>query len=466
MTNLVNLRIPPHSPEAETCFLCAVLERNSLIDDVDGIICASDFYRHENQIVFTRMAAMAMQSQPIDPVTLWSNLERSGEDSQVSPDYIIEIATSGRGAHNAIHYANIIRDKSIDRQLIRKGYEITEIGYSDGDAQEKIDQAQSLIMQSAAESSGEAAHINVGLQELIARVEKNYANKGAITGVETGYAELDKLLYGLQDTDMIVVAARPSMGKTTLAMNIAESAVVRQKKNVLVFSLEMSRPQLLERMACSIGKIPHDKLKRAEMDDYWPNFTAAVAKLKDSTLHIDDRAITTSEQLISRTRKIQKRIGSKIELIVIDYLQILKDKGEGVERVTKISGNIKALAKEINCPVIAISQLSRKCEERPNKRPLNSDLRDSGAIEQDADVIAFIYRDEVYNPETTREKGIAEIIVSKHRNGEIGVIRLASNLRFSRFENLEASRLAQLDQESREHQSKPQKADAFAFLDR
>lgn len=461
--SITSLRIPPHSDDAEASFLCAVLERNSLIDDVEGILSAEDFYRPENRVLFARMLAMSMQNHPIDPVTLSNALGKAGEDAIVSAEYIIDLATNGRGAHNAVHYAKIVRDRAIARNLITKGYEIAEIGYSDAEAQDKIDQAQSLIMDSATESSGDIIHINDALRELIDKVERDFNNKGKITGVETGYTDLDKLLYGLHDSDMFVLAGRPGSGKTTLAMNIAERAVTAQKKNVLVFSLEMPREQILARMACSLGRIPSRDLKEGNMENHWGKFTAAVARLKDSTLHVDDRSLLSSEQMLSRARKIQKRIGAKIDLIVVDYIQLMNDKGDGVERMTKISRNVKLAAKELSCPVIAISQLSRKCEERGDKRPVPSDLRDSGAIEQDADVIAMVYRDEVYN-EDSYDKGIAEILIRKHRNGEIGTVRLAANLGISRFDNLDAGRLRESEEM---HRSNPRpQAKTFSYSGR
>jgi replicative DNA helicase len=467
MNNQVqSLRVPPNSVEAENAFLSAVLERNSLLDDVEGALSAEDFYRHENQILFTRMLAMAAQGRPIDAVTLHNALSQAGESDAVSDDYIVDIATTGRGASNAMHYARIIRDRSTDRQLIRKGWEIAEIGYSEGESQEKIDKAQSLVMESATTTAGDIPGINIGLQELVARIDRDYRNEGEPAGLRTGYDALDKVLSGLQPGDLIVIAGRPSHGKTTLAMNIVENAVVNLKKSALVFSLEMPRIQILARMASSLGRIPLDQIRSGKLDEnagQFSSLTKAIGLLKDTPLFIDDRPMTTSEQLFSRARKTQKRHGKKIDVIVVDYLTLLKDKGEGVDRVTRISGNLKALAREMDCPVIAISQLSRECEKRPNKRPINSDIRDSGAIEQDADVIAFVYRDEVYN-EDTPDKGIAEIIISKHRNGEIGTQRLASNLRFSRFDNLEISRVIESQQRQ---QSKPaaKQGGRFSYAD-
>ena len=432
---MTELLPPPHNDDAEVCVLSAILERNSLIDDLESIIRAEDFYRLENQTIYRRMMAMALVSQPIDPVTLYSALEAAGEDRIVSAEYVAEIAINGRGSHNAVHYARILKEKAIDRRLITKGREISELGYSDGTAAEKMDKAQSIVMEESEASAGEAVDANTALRDLVEHLDYLNKNKGKLMGISTGFVDLDNLTNGLQESDMVVIAGRPSMGKTTLAMNIAEHAAVNEKKVVVVFSLEMPIRQLMLRSACSLGRMPMGEIKRGNMDELWSQITATVARIKDAPLYIDDRPGLTSEQLLSRCRKLQKRIGRKIDLIVIDYLTLMADKGEGVERVTRISGNVKRCAREMNCPVICISQLSRKVEERGDKRPMNSDLRDSGAIEQDADVIGFVYRDEAYNKEKSNMKGVAELIISKHRNGELGTVYLTSRLQYCRFDN-------------------------------
>lgn len=462
--SLAHLKIPPHSAEAESAFLSAVMERNSLIDDVDGIVAASDFYRHENQTLFARMSAMAFQNRPIDPVTLCSAINEANESETVSSDYIIELATTGRGASNALHYARIIRDRSIDRQLIRKGYEIADIGYSEGEALDKLDKAQALIMESSAESPEDIPDINTGLKELVERIDYSFRNQNQPQGLTTGFSDLDAILLGLQGGDLVILGARPAQGKTALAMNIAEHAVTQLKTATIVFSLEMSRAQLLARMASSVGRINLKKMRTGAMvDEDWPKLAAAMSRLKDAPLYISDRAATTTEQLISRSRKIQKRTGKKIGLIVADYLQIFKDKGDGTERISRITGNLKTLAREMDCPVIALSQLSRECEKRTNKRPTAADLRDGGSIEADADVVALLYRDEVYD-EHSPDKGIAEVIIAKHRAGETGTVRLASNLQFSRFDNLDASRMMESAQRQ---QSRPAKqTGGFSYADR
>ena len=432
-----HFKLPPHSDESEYAFLGAVFERNSLIDDVENIINSESFYRAEHKTIFQRMSAMAFVSQPIDPITLVTALEAAGEIEQAGGhDYIIDLATSGRGAHNAIHYARTIHDKALDRDLIRRGIEVSDLGYAEGEAAEKIDKAQSIIMDASPESVSEISSAHEAMRETVEHIEFLFKNQGKLTGITTGFADLDRITYGLQPADLIVVAGRPSMGKTTLAMNLAEAAM-QAGEVVLVFSLEMPKHQLMTRMMCSLGNLPLDHVKRGNMDDEgWAKLSAAGAKVKASgaNLYIDDRASLTSEQLLSRARKLSKRIGKKIGMVVIDYMQLMTDKGEGVERMTKISRNIKLAAKELNCPVVALSQLSRKCEERGEKRPISSDLRESGAIEQDADLILMVYRDEVYHADSAM-KGVTEALIRKHRNGEIGTVYLTSRLDVCRFDN-------------------------------
>lgn len=430
-----NLRIPPHSIDAEAAFLSAVFERNSLIDDCDQILKESDFYIGCHKAIFRRMLAMAFAGQPIDPITLLTALEAAGEaDLAGGSDYVIQLATEGRGAHNALHYAKIIRERSMDRELITKGVQIADLGYSEGDPLEKLDEAQKIIMEAGPSSDSEVQSATEVLKETIKEISRLASLQGALSGIPSGYTDLDKITNGFQKGDMVVIAGRPSMGKTTFAMNCAE-AVVDSGEMVLVFSLEMPSQQLMLRMLASRGRVPLETIKRGTAEEYdYQKITAAAGKIKDSPLYIDDTSSLTSERLLSRARKLQKRTGKKIGMIVIDYLQLLADKGEGVERVTKISRNMKLLAKEIDCPVLALSQLSRKCEERSDQRPISSDLRDSGAIEQDADLIIMAYRDEVVN-KNSQMPGIAEFIIRKHRNGELGTVYLKSSLHICRFDN-------------------------------
>lgn len=432
----MELKLPPHSTDAETALLAAVLERNSLIDDLEDILSAEYFYRRENQIIFGRMVALSLMSQPIDPATLVSDLDAEGElDQAGGVEYIADIATCGRGAHNAKNYAQIVRDRWLQRQLIAKGHRIAELGYDAPKAQEAIQEAQALIMDFDHSPAGEVTDLNQQLRAMIDKIDDLMKNRGQIIGLPTGLSDLDKRLSGLQSGDLVIVAGRPSMGKTTLAMNFAERAAL-DGKNALIFSLEMPAQQLLMRSSCSIGKFSHDKLRRGELDDHeLSGLTSAVARLKGKSLSIDDRPALTSEQALSRARKAVRKSGKPLDLIVVDYIQLMSDKGEELARITNITRNLKLLAKSMDCPVVALSQLNRECDKRPNKRPLMSDLRSSGSIEQDADVIMFVYRDEVYNTNSD-QKGIAEVNVAKFRNGEIGTVFLASRLDQCRFDNL------------------------------
>lgn len=776
---LTSLKLPPHSTDAETALLAAVLERNSLIDDLEDILSAEYFYRREHQIIFGRMKDLSLMSQPIDPATLVNALDAEGELRDAGGvEYLADIATCGRGAHNAKNYAQIVRDRWLQRQLIAKGYRIAELGYDAPKAQDAIQEAQALIMDFDHSPAGEVTDLNQQLRAMIDKIDDLMKNRGQIIGLTTGLTDLDKRLSGLQSGDLVIVAGRPSMGKelhnnakvlmingkykrigdvmvgdmvasvdgkpskifgvfpqgekqvyrvtfsdgrsvmaglehqwevmyrdwisprilttekiismlackrykgrlfiekpsgdfgaderikihpyllgvilgdggisagsvivsnsdahiidkvrhlagglsvnkirkdlqdyrivgksgrgnwltealreyglfgllssqkfipenylsasketrrqlfmgmvdtdgtvekfgamtystssermaeeflslarslgfwakvssripaysylgeklfgkrsyrislqrenmedfislprkrdrlfskkttrrknlnfesitpegvadctcisvthprelficddyivthnTTLAMNFSERAAL-DGKNVLVFSLEMPAQQLLMRSSCSIGKFSHDKLRRGDLDDHeLSGLTSAVARLKGKSLSIDDRPALTSEQALSRARKVVRKSGKPLDLIVVDYIQLMSDKGEELARITNITRNLKLLAKSMDCPVVALSQLNRECDKRPNKRPLMSDLRSSGSIEQDADVIMFVYRDEVYNTNSD-QKGIAEVNVAKFRNGEIGTVFLASRLDQCRFDNL------------------------------
>lgn len=775
----MDLKLPPQSQEAEGALLSAILERNSLVDDLESTLSADYFYRRENQVIFARMAAMAFVGQPIDPATLVAALDGAGELEEAGGiEYIADIATGGRGHHNAKHYAQIIRDRWLQRQLIQKGYQISELGYDSKSAQEAIQESQSLIMDFDHSPAGEVPDFNHQLMAMVSRVDFLNKNRGKMTGLPTGFIDLDKRLFGLQKSDLVVIAGRPGMGKelhddskvlmidgkykrigevmvgdkvasvdgkpsqifgvfpqgrkpvfkvlfsdgrsviaglehqwevmyrdwdsprvlttekiismleckrykgrlfiekpsgdfgldkgitihpyllgvllgdgglsgggvklsnsdahivdkvlqlvgnlklarasealhdyrivgerggdnwlvdcmkeiglyglksvekfipknylsatketrrqlfmgmmdtdgtvekfgamtystssermakdfaclarslgfwaktssripkysykgeilrgkrsycislqregmedfislprkrdrlfnrktgrnknlnfesitphgiaectcisvthprelficdeyivthnTTLAMNIAEQAAINGCA-VLIFSLEMSSDQLLIRSACSVGRMSHDKVRRGELDDQEVTaLTSAVARMKDRKIVLDDRPLLTSEQALSRARKAQRKLGKPLDLIVVDYIQLMSDKGQELERITNITRNLKLLAKSMDCPVIALSQLNRDCEKRPNKRPQMSDLRASGSIEQDADIIAFVYRDEEYNKDTT-EKGVAEVIIAKFRNGQTGTNYLASRLDQCRFDNL------------------------------
>lgn len=432
----MELQTQPYSSDAETALLAAIIERNSLVDDLEHLLNADYFYSHQNQILYRRLSAMAFVGQPIDAPTLVASLEAANELHDAGGiDYIVEVISCGRGHQNARHYAQIVMDRWLQRQLIAKGQQIVGLGYESESAKDAIQEAQSLIMDFDHSPAGEVPSLNQQLRAMIDKIDYLMQNRGKITGLATGFIDLDKRLFGLQKADLVIVAGRPGSGKTTLAMNIAERAAL-SGKSVLVFSLEMPSDQLLIRAACSIGKMDHEKVKRGELDDHeLAGLTGSVARLKDKNMIIDDRPMLTSEQAMSRARKFQRKLNAPLELIVVDYIQLMNDKGQEIDRITNITRNLKLMAKSMNCPVIALSQLNRDCDKRVNARPIMSDLRSSGSIEQDADIIAFVYRDEMYHKDT-KDKGVAEIIIGKFRNGQPGTVFLAARLDQSRFDNL------------------------------
>lgn len=454
--NIDGLKVPPHNAEAESALLAAMIESNRLINDLD-YLSADEFYRLENQIIYTRLQALAFVGKPVDAVTLVNALEGAGELERAGgTDYIVELMTQSRGPANAAHYAKIVKDKALNRRLIKIGYEIAEAGFNDGEVQEKIDLAQGLVMGIETTSESEPEHINSILRDVIAEIDRRHRAGTQIVGVPTGFTDLDNLISGLSAGQLIIVAGRPGSGKTTFAMNIVEHAALSGKFGV-VFNLEMSKRMIGMKSLSSLGKIPYELLKKGSIDDHCQQLTTATARFKDQALYIDDNARLTSNQLVSRARKVSQKCGKKIDLVVLDYLQLLNDKGDGHERITKISRAIKIAAKELDCPIIALSQLSRSLESRTNKRPILADLRESGSLEQDADVVIMVYRDELHN-ENSDQKGITEIIVRKQREGETGTVYLSSRLDVCRFETL-----AHQYQPPAQHM--PQRRGGFAHLD-
>ena len=449
---MLDLQEQPHSIEAESALLAAMVERNSLINDFD-FLKESDFYRGEHRVIFRRLQALAFQSKQIDPVTLCDALVECSElDAAGGIEFIAELLTQSRGPANARSYAEIVHDKAKSRALIQVGYQIAEIGYSDGDANEKIDQSQSLAMSLTSESIDDPVKIDEPLKELVNLIDVKFHAKEPITGLLTGFADLDKLTQGFLPGQMIVVAGRPAMGKSTFAMNIAEH-VAMSDKLVIVFNLEMDKGSITRKLTSSVSKVLDDRLKSGKLEEEdWPRLSVAVQKVKAISLYIDDNATLTSRQIMSRVRKLSNKLGRKPDLVVVDYLQLLNDQGDGVQRITNISRALKMTAKTLHCPLIALSQLSRKLEERQDKRPIMSDLRESGAIEQDADIILMLYRDEVYNRDTD-DKGVAEVLVRKNREGENGDVYLTSRLAICRFDNM--AHPYQPKQKPTRHYSKP-----------
>lgn len=439
---LSTLKVPPHSVDAEQAVLGGLMLDNTEWDNIADVVLAEDFYRPEHQMIFRVMSQQSEANSPIDVVTLVESLKALNQlDGAGGLDYLSELAGNARGTANIKAYADIIRERSILRRLISVAHGIADSGYNTAGkkAAEILDEAEQQVFNIADERPQDQGpiYINPLLTKAVDRIDELAGLNGGLTGLSTGYTDLDKMTSGWQKSDLIIVAGRPSMGKTAFAMNLVENAVLKTDKPVLVFSLEMPAESLIFRMLSSIGHINQTKLRTGQLsEDDWPGFNSAVARLKDRPLFIDDSAGLSPMEMRARARRIVREHG-QLGMVVVDYLQLMQVKGTSENRVgeiSEISRSLKLLAREFECPVIALSQLNRSLEQRPNKRPVMSDLRESGAIEQDADVITFIYRDEVYN-EDSPEKGVAEIIIGKQRNGPIGTVRLSFVGEFTRFEN-------------------------------
>lgn len=439
-----DLKIPPHSIEAEQAVLGGLMLDNNAWDQVADRVSERDFYRHDHRQIFRAIGNLADRSQPFDVVTMSEWLESNGLIEEAGGMvYLATLAKDTPSAANIAAYADIVREKSVLRQLIQVGTEIAEKGFNPQGEGSKVllDEAEKRVFQIAEQGARNRqgfADMRSLLKLAVERIEILHEQDDPITGVATGFDDLDEKTSGLQEGDLVIVAGRPSMGKTTFSMNIAEYAAVKSGKPVAVFSMEMPGEQLTNRMLSSMGRIDQHRLRTGNLeDDDWPRLTSAVGMLSEVPMFIDDTPALTPTELRARARRLYREHG-ELGLIVIDYLQLMQGGGSSSENraaeISEISRSLKALAKELSVPIIALSQLNRSLEQRPNKRPVMSDLRESGAIEQDADVIIFIYRDEVYNEESP-DKGTAEIIIAKQRNGPIGTVRLTFLGQYTRFEN-------------------------------
>ncbi len=436
-------RVPPHSVQAEQAVLGGLMLDNSAWDRVADKLTEQDFYRREHQLVFSAVSRLADADRPFDVVTLAEELEGLESIDEVGGlAYLGMLANDTPSAANIQAYAAIVREQSVVRQLIKVGNQIAESGFrpKGRKVHELLDSAENQVFQIAeqqARGGGGFRSITRLLTETINRIEELYGSSDALTGVSSGFADFDGKTSGLQKADLIIVAGRPSMGKTTFAMNIAENVAISNELPVAIFSMEMPGESLTMRMISSLGRVNQQAVRSGKLeDDDWPRVTSAVNILNNTKLFIDDTPALTPTDLRARCRRLMKEHG-QLGLVVIDYLQLMQAPESGENRATEISAisrSLKALAKELNVPVVALSQLNRSLEQRPNKRPVMSDLRESGAIEQDADLIVFIYRDEVYN-EDTADKGKAEIIIGKQRNGPIGTVMLTFQGQFTRFDN-------------------------------
>lgn len=438
-----SLKIPPHSIEAEQSVLGGLMLDNEAWMVIGDKLSETDFYRQDHRLIFRAIAYLASQQKPLDVITLseWLKENRSLEDAG-GLAYLATMAKDTPSAANISAYADIVREKSILRQLISVGTEIADTGYNaEGrDSRELLDQAERKVFEIAEQGTRN----NKSFRDLKSLMKATLENieilsklNSTITGVSTGYTDLDEMTSGLQKGDLVIVAGRPSMGKTTFSMNIAEYAAAHKKLPVAVFSMEMPAEQLTLRLLSSMGRVDQHRLRTGQLtDEDWPRIATAVKIFADVPMFIDDSPALSPNEVRARSRRLVREHG-QLGLIVLDYLQLMQGSGRNENRtneVSEISRSLKALAKELSTPIIVLSQLNRSLEQRPNKRPIMSDLRESGAIEQDADVIMFVYRDEVYHPDSA-EKGSAEIIIAKQRNGPIGTCRLTFLGKYTRFEN-------------------------------
>ncbi|MFP6793467.1 MAG: replicative DNA helicase [Pseudomonadales bacterium] len=442
MDDLSPLKVPPHSIEAERSVLGGLMLDDNAWDNISGSLAAEDFYRSDHRIIYRVMADLVEKNHPLDIITISEALEGIGELENVGGlAYISDLASSTPTASNIHAYAQIVRERSTVRSLISVAHEIADSGFNpDGrNSATLIDEAESKVFKISDDrpSSGGPESVRPLLTRAVERIDVLFQTKGALTGISSGFRDIDEMTSGLQPADLIIVAGRPSMGKTSFMMNIAESAAISGESPVLVFSMEMPSDSLVLRMLSSLGRIDQTKIRTGQLgDDDWPRLTSAVTLLNDKPLFIDDTAALSPNEIRSRARRVAREHG-KLGMILLDYIQLMEVSGTSENRageISEISRSLKSIAKEFDCPVIAGSQLNRSLEQRPDKRPIMSDLRESGAIEQDADVIMAIYRDEVYHEDA--EKGIAEIIILKQRNGPIGRKKLAFVGQYTKFEDL------------------------------
>jgi len=443
---VARLRIPPHSNEAESSVLGGLLLDNDAWDRVGDLLIHEDFYRYEHKLVYGAIGALINASKPADVITVFENLQSQGKADEIGGlAYLNSLAQYVPSAGNIRRYAEIVRERSVLRKLVSASDEIATNAFNPRGrpVAEIVDEAERKIFQIGEQGS----RMKQGFQamdtlvvNLLDRVQEMADNPNDVTGVPTGFYDLDRMTAGFQPGDLIVLAARPSMGKTAFAINIAEHVALNEGLPVAVFSMEMGAAQLAVRIVGSIGRIDQSHLRTGKLtDEEWPRLTEAIEKLRTISLHIDETAGLKSSELRANARRLARQCG-QLGLIVVDYLQLMSGSGGSDEnRATElgeISRGLKMLAKELKCPVIALSQLNRSVEQRPDKRPMMSDLRESGAIEQDADIIMFIYRDEYYTKDACKEPGVAEILIAKQRNGPTGMVKLAFLRNITKFESL------------------------------
>jgi replicative DNA helicase len=443
---VLSLRTPPHSIDAEQSVLGGLLLDNRTWESVSEVLEDADFYSHKHRNIYRAIKSLVEQEQPVDVVTVSEELEELGTLEDVGGmAYLGELADMTPSTENSAAYAVIVKERSQQRRLIEAANDITQSAY-EPEGKNSLDilsDAEQKIAQIAEGNRKEGGPVIVGpiIKDTLDHLDELFNKPDGLSGLTTGFTEIDNRTSGFQPADMVVVAGRPSMGKTTYAMNLVENALIATKRPCLVFSMEMPSSSIVMRMLSSIGRIDQTRIRSGKLiEEDWPKLSSAVTILKDLPLYIDDTPALTPQDMRARCRKVYRENNNDLALVMVDYMQLMRISGPSEGRsqeISEISRSMKAIAKEFGCPIVALSQLNRSLEQRPNKRPVMSDLRESGAIEQDADIIAFIYRDEVYN-EDTPDKGIAEIITGKHRNGPIGTDRLAFVGKYTRFENLAA----------------------------
>ena len=433
-------KVPPSSEEAEKSTLGSMLLDREAIPTAVESLEPEDFYWSKHAIIYNAICQLFDKGDPVDLVTLSEKLREEDKLEEVGgASYITSVVNSVPTAANIKHYAEIVEEKSILRGLIKTANQISKLGYKDeGEVDDLLDQAESLIFEvSEKRSVKEFSGIKDVLMDTFDDLEELHETQEDVTGVPTGFRDLDKMTSGFQESDLIIIAARPSMGKTALALNIGQYAAVEEDTSVAIFSLEMSKSQLVQRMLCSEAQVNSHRLRTGQLRDTdWRRLSQAAGRLGESDIFIDDTPGITVMEMRAKARRIKAEHG--LDLILIDYLQLMQGSGGAESRqqeVSKISRSLKGLGRELNVPVVSLSQLSRAVEQRNDKRPQLSDLRASGSIEQDADVVAFIYRDEYYNPDTEK-KGITEIIVGKQRNGPVGTVELAFQKEYTKFVDL------------------------------
>ena len=440
--NSSDLKLPPQNVEAEESIISAILIDNNTLLDVIEILTPQDFYRTAHQKIYTAITELFDKAEPVDLVTLANKLKEKGQLEEIGgASYLARLVDTVPLAVNAQHYAKIVHDKASLRRLIEKANAIAKRCFDEmGNADDVIDFAEAAVFEITEKKSRQAFYpLSKIILNNIETLEENQGNRSLVTGVPTGFSHLDNLTSGLQNSDLIILAARPSMGKTALALNIARNAAVDSSIPVAIFSLEMSKEQLSLRMLCSEARIDSSRLRGGffSMED-WQRLTDAAGVLSESPIYIDDSPSMTAMEIRAKARRL--KMDKNIGLVIIDYLQLMHGRPSAERRdleISEISRALKALAKELDLPVLALSQLNRMLEQRTDKRPRLSDLRESGALEQDADVVAFIYRDEVYNKEEDNpNKGMAEVLLSKQRNGPTGDVFLTFLNSYTRFENL------------------------------